>query len=170
MLRASRSHPCGSPWSRDEPFTSTGELEMSDTPNAVSSETGLSTDLVHKGLGAVLDFLRQHLSPETFERVQSAIPDAGDFLNRFESSPKATGGGGLLGALTDLAAKFLGGGAGELTKLMENFATLGFKPEQIEAFLPRAVAFIQSHLPADLFQQILARFPALAEVMGPKAE
>ena len=143
---------------------------MSDTANAVSSETGLLTDLVHKGLGAVLDFLRQHLSPEIFERVRSAIPNADDFLNHFESSPEGAGGGGLLGVLTDLASNVLGGGAGELAELMENFAKLGFKPEQIEAFLPRAVAFIESHLPVDLFQQILARFPSLAEVTGPEAE
>ncbi len=143
---------------------------MSDTANAVASETGLSTDLVHKGLGAVLDFIRQHLGEETFERVQSAIPNASDFLNRFESSPEAAGGGGLLGALTGLAAKFLGGGAGDLTKLLETFAKLGFKPEQIEAFLPRAIAFIQSHLPADLFQQILERFPGLSPAAGANAE
>jgi hypothetical protein len=170
MIHPSRSHPCVPSWSRDEHVTCTGELEMSDIANALSSETGLSPDLVHQGLGAVLDFLRQHLSPETFERVQSAVPNATDFLNRFQSSPDAAGGGGLLGALTGLASKFLGGGAGELTKLMESFGKLGFKPEQIEAFLPKAIAFIQSHLPADLFQQILAKFPALAEAAGSKAE
>src|SRR5689334_711248 len=136
---------------------------MSDTVNALSSETGLSTDLVHKGLGAVLDFLRQHLGQETFDRIQAAIPNSADFLKGFESSPDAAGGGGLLGALAGLASKFLGGGAGELSKLVENFGKLGFKPEQIEAFLPKALAFIKSHLPADLFQQILAKFPALAE-------
>jgi hypothetical protein len=143
---------------------------MPDTANAVSAETGLPTDMVQKGLGAVLDFLRQHLGEETFERVQAAIPNATDFLNRFESSAEAGGGGGLLGALTGLASKLLGGGAGELTKLAEGFAKLGFKPEQIEAFLPRAIAFIKSHLPADLFQQILAKLPGLAQAVEAKAE
>jgi hypothetical protein len=143
---------------------------MADTVNAVSSETGLPADLVHKGLGAVLDFLRQHLGDETFARVQAAIPNATDLLNRFESSSESAGGGGLLGALAGLAAKFLGGGAGELTKLLENFAKVGFKPEQIEAFLPRAIAFIRSHLPPELFQQILAKSPALAELTVSGAE
>ena len=142
---------------------------MSDTPNALSSETGLPTDLVHQGLGAMLDFLRQHLGAETFEHIQAAIPGAPDFLNQFRSS-EAAGGGGLLGALTGLAAKFLGGGAGELTKLLESFAKLGFKPEQIESFLPRAIAFIQSHLPPELFQQILAKFPSLTQITGASAE
>jgi Protein of unknown function VcgC/VcgE (DUF2780) len=147
-------------------MTFIGGAAMSDVANALSSETGLSADLVHKGLGAILSFLRQHLGEETFERVQAAIPQAAEFLNRFQSSPEAAGGGGLVGALTGLVSKFLGGGAGELSKLLESFAKLGFKPEQIEAFLPKALAFIQSHLPADLVQQILAKLPALAQFIG----
>jgi hypothetical protein len=143
---------------------------MADTPNALSSELGLSSDLVHKGLGAILDFLRQHLGEEMFNRVQAAIPNAADFLQRFESAPDASGGGGLLGALTGLASKFLGGGAGDLPKLLESFGKLGFKPEQIEAFLPRALEFIKSHLPADLIQQILSKLPALAKVAGETGE
>ncbi len=136
---------------------------MSDTANALSSETGLSVDMVQKGLGAILNFLRQHLGEETFEQIQGAVPKATEFLNRFESAPAAEGGGGLIGTLTGLASKFLGGGVGELPKLLESFGKLGFKPEQIEAFLPRALAFIRSHLPADLVQQILAKLPALAK-------
>jgi hypothetical protein len=142
---------------------------MSDTANALSSETGLSADMVHKGLGAILSFLRQHLGEETFERIQAAIPKGTEFLNRFESAPEADGGGGLFGTLTGLASKFLGGEAGELSKLLESFAKLGFNPEQIEAFLPRALAFIHSHLPADLVQQILSKFPALAQYAGAEA-
>jgi len=139
---------------------------MADSPNALSSELGLSSDLVHKGLGAILDFLRQHLGDEMFNRIQAAIPNATDFLQRFESAPDESGGGGLLGALTGLASKFLGGGAGDLSKLFESFAKLGFKPEQIESFLPRALEFIKSHLPADLVQQILSKLPALAKAAG----
>src|SRR5262249_38212943 len=119
--------------SRSVRSAATGDFEMSDTANTVSSETGLPMDMVHKGLGAILDFLRQQLGAETFDQIRAAVPNATDFLNRFESSPEAAGGGGLLGALTGLASKFLGGGAGDLSKLLENFAKLGFKPEQIEA-------------------------------------
>jgi hypothetical protein len=143
---------------------------MADTANALSSETGLSADLVHKGLGAILDFLRQHLGEETFARITQAIPNSSEFLNRFQSTPDAGGTGGLIGALTGLASKFLGGGAGDLSKLLESFEKLGFKAEQIEAFLPKALAFIRSHLPADLVEQILAKLPALAKFAGEKGE
>lgn len=75
----------------------------------------------------------------------------------------------MIGTLTGLASKILGGGAGELPKLLESFGKLGFKPEQIEAFLPRALEFIKSHLPADLVQQILAKLPALAKLTEAEA-
>ena len=76
----------------------------------------------------------------------------------------------MIGALTGLASQFLGGGAGDLSKLLESFEKLGFKAEQIEAFLPKALAFIRSHLPADLVEQILAKLPALAKFAGEKGE
>jgi Protein of unknown function VcgC/VcgE (DUF2780) len=147
-----------------------GDITMADTVNTLSSETGLSADLVHKGLGAILDFLRQHLGEETFDRIRQAIPGASEFLNRFESSPDGAAGGGLIGALAGLASKFLGGATGDLSKLLESFSKLGFKPEQIESFLPKALEFIRSHLPADLVEQILAKLPALAQVAGDKGE
>ena len=67
---------------------------MADTANALSTETGLSADLVHKGLGAILDFLRQHLGEKTFASISQAIPNASEFLNGFQSSPDAGGTGG----------------------------------------------------------------------------
>jgi Protein of unknown function VcgC/VcgE (DUF2780) len=143
---------------------------MADTVNALSSDTGLPVDLVQKGLGAILDFLKQHLNAETFERIQHAIPNSGEFLQSFEAAIESAKSGGLLSALGGLASKFLGGGAGDVAKLLESFGSIGLKPEQIEAFLPRAIAFVKSHIPPELLEQILAKFPALAELAGAKAE
>lgn len=142
---------------------------MSELASNLSSDTGVSPDLVHQGLGAILDFLRQHVGPEIFDRVQAAVPGASDFIQRFQSAVEGSKGG-LFEALAGLAGKLLGGRAQEVTQLLESFTKLGFKPEQIEAFLPRALEFIKSHLPADLIEQILAKLPALAQVMATKAE
>ncbi len=98
------------------------------------------------------------------------MPDAAKYLDRFESAPESPGGGGLFESLAGLAGKILGGKAGEASQLLEAFNKLGFTPEQIEGFLPRALAFIQSHLPADLIKQILAKLPALEQLAGADAE
>jgi len=142
---------------------------MSEIANQLASETGLSSDLVHNGLGALLHFVREQLGPETFARFEAAIPGAPDFIQRFESSPAASQGG-LGGLFAGLAGKLLGARAEEATKLLESFSKLGFKPEQIEAFLPRALEWIKSQLPPELLEKLLASVPALAKLAGPQAE
>ena len=59
---------------------------MADTVNALSSETGLPADLVHKGLKARPCWTssssisrRRDVCP----KIQAAIPNATDLLNRF---------------------------------------------------------------------------------------
>jgi hypothetical protein len=141
---------------------------MSESTNQLSSETGLPSDLVHKGLGAILDFIRGHLGPETFARLQAAIPGAGDFLQKFESVGASKEG--LMGLVAGLAGKLMGGRTEEVSKLLESFSKVGFSAEQVEAFLPKALAWIKSHLPPDLLEKVLAGLPALAKLAGPQAE
>ena len=57
--------------------------------------------------------------------------------------------------VSGLAGKLLGGKAGEGADLLSSFSKLGFKPEQIEAFLPKALELIKSHLSPELLQKIL---------------
>ena len=49
---------------------------MSDLVNELTSRTGISPELVQKGLGALLSFLKKELGEETFDKVQSSIPEA----------------------------------------------------------------------------------------------
>lgn len=110
---------------------------MSDSANDLSTETGVSTDLTHKGLGAILSFLKQHLGEDTFERIQAAIPDASNFLNRFESSPESANGGGLLGSLTGLAARFLGGEPARRASCWNRSASWASSPSRSRPSCPR---------------------------------
>ncbi len=142
---------------------------MSEIANQLSSETGLSSDLVHKGLGALLNFIKQQLGPETFAKFEAAIPGAADFIQKFESSTTASSGG-IGGLVAGLAGKLLGGRAQEAAKLLESFTQVGFKPEQVEAFLPKALEWIKSQIPPELLEKLLASVPALAKLAGSPAE
>lgn len=143
---------------------------MPDTANALASDTGLPDDLVQKGLGALLDFVRQRLGDDAFASVQAAIPGAGEFLRRFESSYESDGTQGVLAVLTGLATKWIGGEAADLTRLLDAFAKVGFQPAQIESFLPRALAFLRAHLPAELLDQLLSQIPGLSKFAAPASE
>jgi hypothetical protein len=144
---------------------------MSDIVNQLASQTGISSDLIHKGLGALLSFLKKALGEETFTQVESSVPDAASTLKTFESAPESTEGqGGLFEVVSGLAGKLLGGKAGGGAELLATFSKLGFKPEQIESFLPKALEMIKTYLSPELIQKILASLPALAAMLGTAAK
>ena len=67
--------------------------------------------------------------------------------------------------VSGLAGKLLGGKAGEGADLLSSFSNWGFKPEQIEAFLPKALELIKSHLSPELIQKLLTALPLFAKFL-----
>jgi hypothetical protein len=144
---------------------------MPDLVNELATHTGLSPDLVQKGLGALLSFLKKELGPETFDKLESSIPQANALTTHYESAPEPEAAGPAQGSslfemVSGLAAKLLGGKAGEGVDLLSTLSKLGFKPEQIEAFLPKALELIKSHLTPELIQKVLAALPVIAKMLG----
>jgi hypothetical protein len=144
---------------------------MSDLVNQLTSQTGISSDLVHKGLGALLSFLKKELGDETFDEVKTSIPDASRITDSYEASPEpAAAQGSLFEMVSGLAGKLLGGKAGASADLLATFSKLGFKPEQIESFLPKALELLKSYLSPELVERVLASLPALAKLLAPQAK
>jgi hypothetical protein len=142
---------------------------MPDLVNELTTHTGLSPELVQKGLGALLSFLKSQLGEETFDKLKTSIPEAQALTSRYESAPEPHEGspaqGGLFDMVSGLAGKLLGGKAGEGVDLLSTFSKLGFKPEQIEAFLPKALEMIKAHLSPEIIQKLLAALPMLTKFL-----
>jgi hypothetical protein len=144
---------------------------MSEIVNQLAAQTGISSDLLHKGLGALLSFMKKELGEGTYTEVEESIPDAAHALKTYEEAPEAaSGSGSLLGMVGELAGKFLGGKSGSGAELLGTLSKLGFKPEQIETFLPKALALLKTYLSPELLQKILASLPALAAMIGGAAK
>jgi Protein of unknown function VcgC/VcgE (DUF2780) len=144
---------------------------MSDLVNDLTTHTGISPELVQKGLGALLSFLKKELGDETFDKLQASIPDASRLTSQHESSPEsAPSQGGLFEMVSGLAGKLLGGQAGAGTDLLSSLSKLGFKPEQVEAFLPKALELIRTYLSPELLQKVLAALPAITKFLAPEAK
>jgi hypothetical protein len=144
---------------------------MTDLVNELTTRTGISPDLVQKGLGALLSFLKKELGDETFDKLQASIPDASRLTSQHESSPEAAPSqGGLFEMVSGLAGKLLGGQAGAGADLLSSFSKLGFKPEQIEAFLPKALELIKTYLSPELLQKIMIALPAITKYLAPEAK
>jgi Protein of unknown function VcgC/VcgE (DUF2780) len=142
---------------------------MSDLANTLASETGISGEQAHKGLGALLSFLKERLGDENFQKLEAAIPGAASMISNFEAA-QGTSQGGLFETITALAGKLFGGKAEGGAELLASLSKLGFQPGQIEAFLPKALEFIKNHLPAELVERIMASLPGLASMAGSEAK
>jgi hypothetical protein len=144
---------------------------MSEVVNQLASQTGISSDLVHKGLGALLSFLKKELGDETFDKLKNSVPDAGKITDSYEESPETPPAqGNLLEMVSGLAGKLLGGKAGASADLMGTLSKLGFNLQEIESFLPKALELLKSYLSPELVQRVLAGLPALAKLLTPEAK
>ena len=126
---------------------------MAAVVESLSSETGIAPDMVRNALGAIFGFLKRHLDPETIGKIQAAVPGASEVPEGGESGD-AEKKGGVFGALSGVVGKVLGGKAGEGADLVSTLSSTGLDLGQIKALLPRLVAFLQAHLPPELFEQI----------------
>ncbi len=52
---------------------------MSELANTLTEQTGISSDLVHQGLGALLNFLKKEVGDETFNKLTATIPAPREF-------------------------------------------------------------------------------------------
>jgi hypothetical protein len=123
---------------------------MSETIGELASKSGLSVDQAKKGLGALLASMKGNLPAESFSRLQEAVPDAGQMMAGAEQSGQESPGG-VLGAITSTVGKLFGGGEATLTAKLTQ---MGFSAEQLQQFLPNALEFLKSKLPADVVERI----------------
>jgi hypothetical protein len=138
--------------------------------NRLAAETGVSGEQAHQGLGALLSFIKEQLGDENLQKLEAAIPGAANMISKFESSEGASQGGGLFETVAALAGKLFGGKAEGGAELLASLSKLGFQPEQIEAFLPKALEFLKNHLPPELIERVLASLPGLANLTDSAAK
>src|SRR5262245_34547729 len=107
---------------------------MSDPTTTLATQTGIDPGTIQKGLGALLTFLKDHLSAEHFERVQSAVAGASEKMEAYATSQDSASPG-LLGTVANLAGNLLGGKAGEGANLVGMLSKAGLDAGQIQSFL-----------------------------------
>jgi Protein of unknown function VcgC/VcgE (DUF2780) len=137
---------------------------MADIVDSLAQKLGIPPETAHKGVATLLNFLKTELGDQTFSKIESSVPGASGLADQAEPLPES-GQGGLLGTITSLASKVLGGQSGGAAKLLEGLSALGLQPQQVEAFVAQALTFIKQHVPPDLLQKVMASLPALAALI-----
>ncbi|WP_169978457.1 DUF2780 domain-containing protein [Tautonia rosea] len=135
---------------------------MSDFISQLQSQTGLDGDLVKKGVGAILNFMKEHLPEDLFTKVESEVPQAADAVSSFLHGQQASG---MLEKVGDLVGGLLGGKAGALPDLLQMLSKTGLSLDQAKTFLPIVIEKLKDLLPDDVLNQIMERLPAFGEVL-----
>jgi hypothetical protein len=145
-----------------------GMRTMDEILETLSQHAGVSPETAKSGLGAILTFIKDHLPSELFEKIERSLPGLGGAVDSYQ---EAQGSGvGLMGAITGLAGKFLGGGGADVSRLLSMLSTAGLSVAQMKSFLPKAVELLKDHLPTDLVRRIEAILAgALGEAAPEKA-
>jgi hypothetical protein len=128
----------------------------------LADKAGLQTDQAHQGIGALLTMLKDRLDPETFSRLQQAIPNASEVLAKVQSKLEESKGG-LLDALKEMSGKLLGGNNQDATAaLHSHFGNFGLTPDHLKDFLPALGDMLARRLPPEVMDQIHAHVPGLS--------
>ena len=126
---------------------------MDEILKTLAEHTGISVETARTALGAIVTYLKEHLPEGLSGQLMQSLPDSHALASSFEANKAAETGGGILGVVTGLASKVLGGDA---SKLLGMLKSSGLDLAQIEAFVPKALELLKQHLPADLITKIEA--------------
>ncbi|MDT3778543.1 DUF2780 domain-containing protein [Nitrospira sp. MA-1] len=104
------------------------------------------------GAGLLFNLAKEKLSSGEFQQLTDKVPGVKDLLGAAPAtSPAASAGGGMMGALGGIAASLgaggLGdkmGGLGNLANLASGFSQLGLSPDMIGKFAPIVLSFVQN--------------------------
>jgi len=126
---------------------------MDEILKSLAQHAGIDVATARNGLGAVVMFLKDHLPEGLSGQLMGALPGSHDVAASYEENKT---GGGIMGAVTGLASKALGGGggAGDASKLMGMLSKSGLSLTQVQAFLPKAIELLKQHVPPDLADKI----------------
>src|SRR5438128_1565121 len=134
---------------------------MADMISELAGKAGISPEMAHKGVGAVLAYGKSKLSPDAYSRLISSVPggegmiaaaqpDAPGATPATGAAPAAAGG---LGAIGGMIGKIFGagggGGGGSMAELAGMLGSAGFSMRQAEAFLPHALTTLKDKLPPE---------------------
>jgi hypothetical protein len=139
-----------------------------DLITTLATHVGIDPKVAEQGLGALLGFLKQHLSPELFGKVESSIPGADNAIKSFEDEAgpvEEAASPGLLGSLLGMASTLAGDG-GSAAALLALLGKAGLSVDQIAAFLPKAVELMKAYLPQDVIDKIVALVPGADAMAG----
>lgn len=131
---------------------------MQDFIRDAASKLGIGEDQAATATGGLLDIVKQYADPGDMSAMLDKVPGASDLL---EKAGGGGGGGGLLGALGDA----LGGDAGKALGAVDILQKTGLDADKLGSLADLFKQYVEPLLGSDLLKNILAKVPALGDLL-----
>ncbi len=135
---------------------------MDEILKTLAQHLNISESTARTALGAVMTFLKDHLPEGLASQLQGALPESKSLATHFEENKAPAASTGIIGMVTGMAGKLLGGNAADLSKLTAMLGQAGLSTEQVTKFLPKALELLKDHVPAEIYEKIVGLVPGLA--------
>jgi hypothetical protein len=101
----------------------------------LSKSLGVTPQQASAGAGALFELAKKALKPEDFAKIAKVVPGMDGMLKSAPSS-----GGGLASSLGSM----VGGSAGGMGTVLEQFKAIGLSPEMVGRFTPVITKYVES--------------------------
>ena len=111
------------------------QAQGSELAQLLTKTLGVTPEQANGGAGALFELAKKQLNPEDFSKVAKAVPGMDGML---ASAPKT--GGGLASSLGSM----MGGSAGGMGTVLDQFKALGLSSEMVGRFTPVISKYVES--------------------------
>ena len=111
------------------------QAQGSEVAQLLTKSLGVTPEQANGGAGALFELAKKQLNAEDFSKIAKAVPGMDGML---AAAPKT--GGGLASSLGSM----MGGSAGGMGTVLEQFKALGLSSEMVGRFMPVISKYVES--------------------------
>ena len=131
---------------------------MEQLISQLAAQIGIDEALAQKAVGMVLALLEKQGDGDAVSQLFEKLPGAGDLAAEFADSGDGGGMAGMLGGL-------MGGGAGDVMKVVGSLQGEGMSMDQIQDLGSGLLNHAKSEAGEDLVRQAVANIPGISDYL-----
>jgi hypothetical protein len=132
--------------------------------DAIAVKANVEPEAAETAVGTILSVIQQEGNAAKVAQLFKQLPGAADLAQKHAVAVGA--GGGLLGTLSGVADKVIGGDAGILVAAMAQIEATNLSVQQIKSIGAALLAYIKENANPDLVKQIVDAIPSLRDQFG----
>jgi len=135
--------------------------------DAIAAKASIDPEVAETAVGTILSVIQQEGDASKVGQLFQQLPGAAELAEKH--AVLAGSGGGLLGTLSGVADKVVGGGAGILVAALAQLEATNLSAQQIKNIGTALLAYIKENANSDLVKEIVDAIPGLGKQFGHQA-